>query len=432
MTVHAFRGWHVAVAVLAGCLLLPVCGARADELELINGVKYQGRLVKETPDALFFAVESKDSNGTNQFPIKNIRSIVVAGQQRILNPSGGAANPGLAGGATTAPASTRTRAEVEALIKQAGETQPPWWAATPLNYPKTVDLTWKDNPDGTWDPSRNLGQYLWSVINENPGKWKEGVRLFHYVLVVNKDDPQRLAQTMEALGTMYHNLLQDWARAAFWWRKAGGQNQLGLAHCYWKLGSREMAVEIIGRVSRDSTRNGNVIKLWADMGELDKALKLAEVSAGAGWAGAAYLAAGDACRSAGRYSQALGYYQKVLAVTGQGDAQRNKDRAQASTDAIRAYQTLDPKSIADGVYRSSSIGYAGPISVEVPIKAGRIESVKVTKHQEKQFYSALEDTPRQIVDKQSVNGIDAVTGATITSEAILNATAKALADGMKK
>ncbi|HPY50061.1 MAG TPA: FMN-binding protein [Sedimentisphaerales bacterium] len=65
------------------------------------------------------------------------------------------------------------------------------------------------------------------------------------------------------------------------------------------------------------------------------------------------------------------------------------------------------------------------------VKDGRIQSVRVTSHEEKQFYSALTDTPNQIIAKQGVKGVDAVTGATMTSEAILNATAKALAEGMK-
>jgi uncharacterized protein with FMN-binding domain len=53
----------------------------------------------------------------------------------------------------------------------------------------------------------------------------------------------------------------------------------------------------------------------------------------------------------------------------------------------------------------------------------------VTKHKEKQFYSALSDIPRQIIKKQSVKGVDATSRATITAEAVINATAKALASG---
>ncbi|MDA1162559.1 MAG: FMN-binding protein, partial [Planctomycetota bacterium] len=60
-----------------------------------------------------------------------------------------------------------------------------------------------------------------------------------------------------------------------------------------------------------------------------------------------------------------------------------------------------------------------------------IKSVTVTRHREKQYYSSLTDTPRKILARQGVAGIDATSSATITSEAIINATAKALANGMK-
>jgi uncharacterized protein with FMN-binding domain len=57
--------------------------------------------------------------------------------------------------------------------------------------------------------------------------------------------------------------------------------------------------------------------------------------------------------------------------------------------------------------------------------------VKVTRHTEKQWYSSITDTRRQILLKQGAKGVDATSGATITSEAILNATLKALAKGQK-
>ena len=106
-------------------------------------------------------------------------------------------------------------------------------------------------------------------------------------------------------------------------------------------------------------------------------------------------------------------------------------RARDSITAIEVFERIDVSKIADGKYRSSSVGFVGPVDVEVEVAAGRIVAVRVTKHREKQFYAALEDTPGKIVAKQSVKGIDATSGATITSQAIVNATAKALADGAK-
>ncbi len=329
---------------------------------------------------------------------------------------------------------TRTRAEVEAFIEVEGKTPPDWWDSVQLNYPETLDLNWPMKAPPPWNNQKNVGQYIWDVIHPNPGRWEEGVRLVHHLLTLNKDDPEKVTRNMRTLGRMYHDLLEDWARAAFWWERSDG-DLIGLADCYWKLGNKDMAVETLSKIYGDYTRHGSVIKLWTDIGEIDKALKIAEDKARYHVADSAYLAAGDACRQAGRYKQALSYYKKVLAVPITEDnndfIKNNKKRAQNSIEAIKVFDTLDLTRIPDGVYKSSSMAYNGQLFVEIRVKDNRIESAKVTRHREKQFYSAINDTTRQIVEKQGVKGVDATTAATITSDAIINATAKALASGMK-
>ena len=108
-----------------------------------------------------------------------------------------------------------------------------------------------------------------------------------------------------------------------------------------------------------------------------------------------------------------------------------KSRATASLEAIKLFDLLDLKKVPDGVYTASSMGYETQVEVEVTMKAGRIEDAKVTKHHEKQFYASVTETPARIIAKQSVKDVDATSRATITSEAIINATAKALAGAMK-
>jgi uncharacterized protein with FMN-binding domain/predicted Rdx family selenoprotein len=334
----------------------------------------------------------------------------------------------------------RTRAEVEALIQRMGTTPPDWWDSVELTYPPTLDLDWPMKAEGEWDARRNVGQYIWDVINPNPGRWKEGIKLVHHLMVRHKDDREKLGRSMETLGRMFHDLMEDWGRAAFWWRMSMRYDvyvdPISLAHCYWKLGSREMAEEVLLTMPDDYTRHGALIKLWADMGEIDKALKLAERKAAGGTPTIAYLTAGDTCRLAGRHKEALAYYEKVLTAKGtagrEEDAKKDKERAQASIEAIKVFDALDVTQIPDGTYAASSIAYAGPLHVEVIAKGGGIQSVRVTEHQEKQFYSALSETPKRIIEKQGVRGVDAVTGATMTSEAIINGTAKALAGGMQK
>ena len=343
-------------------------------------------------------------------------------------------------GGTAAPRATRSRPEVEALIRKAGETPPEWWDSVALDFPKTLDLSWPDKaPPGGWNPSKNVGQYLWSVINENPGRWKSGVRFVHYLLTVHKDDRAKLAKATGTLGGQYFSLLNDPARAAFWYRKSAAirplrlHGALRLAECYWRLGSKAMAIQEMGKMQRYIAPG--MVKLWSDMGELGKALEIADALSRTRLALAGHMAGGDACRLHDRYPQALSYYQKALDFPATGRGKKHvltvKTRARESIDAIKVYDALDLSRIPNGAYKSTTASFAGPLTLEVRIADAKIESVRVVQHQDKQYYGALTETPRQIIEKQGVRGVDAVTGATITSQAIINATAKALAGAMK-
>ncbi len=146
------------------------------------------------------------------------------------------------------------------------------------------------------------------------------------------------------------------------------------------------------------------------------------------------MAAGDALRQASQFDQAISYYNKVLTSDGyrnQDYENRFKARARESMEAIELFDQVDISRIPDGTYKDSSSGYSGRLDVAVAVSGGRIESVKVTQHREKQFYSALTDTETQILQRQTVRGVDGTSGATITSLAIINAAAKALASGSR-
>ena len=175
------------------------------------------------------------------------------------------------------------------------------------------------------------------------------------------------------------------------------------------------------------------IKLLGDLGETQRAIQLAEAAGRTQQAAEAFLLAGDALRQAGQQDKAIAFYRRVLGAEHRNEEYelRNRARATESIEAIERFDKLDIRNLADGTYSASSTGYNGPLTVAVAIQAGRIDSVKVTDHQEKQFYSALSDTPRRIIDQQSLREVDAVSGATITSQAIVNAAARALADASK-
>lgn len=329
-------------------------------------------------------------------------------------------------GSSPAQALKRTRAEVEDLIKDAGAKPPDWWDQAALNYPDTLDLSWPDKPPGGWDNKKNVGQFLWDIINPNPGRWREGVKFLHHVMTVNAKNPAVVRKAQNSLGMLYAECLEDFPRAAFWWRKSG--NAVGLANCYWRMGNKDMAVAELGKVNFVTT---GTIQLWSAMGNLSKALTMAEAMAKA-VPDIGYLAAGDALRLNGQYAKAIAEYEKVGALTkGSGHLQKNKARALSAIEAVKLFDGLNLAKVADGTYSAESMGYEAPVKVDVTVKAGKIETVKVTDHHEKQFYSSLTDVPARIIAKQSVKGVDATSGATITSDAIINASAKALGQGQK-
>lgn len=437
----------VASAAMCGVFLITATG-KADIVELLSGAKVEGRIVARDEKSVSIETKIGDKTFTRTYPLERVAALTVGDRREVLSAlSSGSGKPATDSRAakTDEPANVvagagRTKQQVEALIAEQGRTPPEWFEATALNYPKTLDLYWTSPPPRVWDNQRYLGQYIWDIINPNPNRWREGVKLMHHVLSVNQDRSEARRRTMDELGRMYFILLQDFARAAFWWQQAqaqrgdlsGSDGGVHLAECYWRLGNKQMAVELLERLPP----NFSMIKLWAELGELDRALKLAEANASGAYADVALLYAGDACRTCGKYADALRYYQRALQVPfsgrGKGRYERNQRRAAANAEAIKLYELLDVNKVPDGTYRASSIGYEAEVYVEVMVKDHRIVSVRVTDHREKQYYASMTEIPRRIVERQTVKGIDAVSGATLTSEAIVNATAKALAAAMKK
>lgn len=411
--------------------LLPADGSHAADLvEFLSGAKAEGKITAIRKADKEFDIEVKIGTRTlvRTYPFGKVHAVTMNGKRFILTPL--STRPDDSGATAGA---VRSRAQIMKLIDEVGRTPPDWFEATPLSYPKSLDLSWPlKPPDKGWNNQKNIGQYMWDVINPNPNRWRSGVRLVHHEMTLHQNDPALLQRDMRTLGTMYFQLFQDYPRAAFWFQQGkvgkGEMNSVLLGECYWRMGNKQMGLEMLASQRLPL----QAIKLYGDMGETDKAVRLAEAFAKVGQPHEAYLLAGDACRAAGRLPQALDYYQKVL------DAKnaRNKDygvryhgRARDSMEAIKLYEQANVARVADGTYKASSIGYNGNLEVEVQVAAGRMNSVKVTSHREKQFYAALTDTPGQLLKKQSVQGIDATSRATITSQAIVNAAAKALAQG---
>ncbi|TWU35970.1 FMN-binding protein [Novipirellula artificiosorum] len=420
-------GFLFAVCLLGIC---PVnASATEDWVEMLSGVKAKGKVtsIRQAEKEFDFEVTLGNQTRVNTFAFSQVHAVTIDGKRHVLTEKHAVR------GETRV---IRSESELLALIDSAGRTPPDWFASTPLDYPNTLDVSWPMRPPNRqWNNQANVGQYLWDIIYPNPSRWRSGTRLVHHEMTLHKHSPELLARDMQTLGRMYFQLFQDYPRAAFWLRQLhplpNNNLKIELAECYWRLGCESMAMELLAA----SPLPVQAIKLLGDMGQTDRAIQLGKSALSTSQAHAACMLAGDACRQAGRYPDAIQFYEQVLSLPhfrNPAVTDRFHSRAKDSIEAIRLVDQADVRNVADGTYRDSSIGYTGPVDVEVVVSDHRIDDIRVTRHTEKQFYAALTDTPKQILAKQSVQGIDGTTGATITSQAIVNATAKALAKGNPK
>lgn len=406
------------MATIALALIAVV--AHADTIELANGNKVEGKVLEDNAEAKTLTVEFNLAGTLTKrtVPYASVRTVTVNGVRKV---------PGEQASTTLTPA------QVQALIAKDGSTPPDWLKSTKLNFPKTLDLSWTPQPQGGWNNQKYVGQFIWDIINPNSGRWREGIKFVEHLLETHKDNPELRLRAQREIANMYFRFFQDYARAAWWWQQAGTTIEdppaFHLAECYWRLGSKQMALDLINQTQLVYLDG---IKLLGDMGETDRAVKMAEYYDEHD----AWLLAGDACRLAGRLTEAQAFYEKVVntpPAAGQKPERlkRTQNRAQANLDAIKLFELVDVSKVADGTYKDSSLGYEAQVEVSVKVIGKKIEDVKVTQHREKQYYSSLTDVPAQIIAKQSVKGVEATSRATITGEAIINATAKALAQGAK-
>lgn len=109
-----------------------------------------------------------------------------------------------------------------------------------------------------------------------------------------------------------------------------------------------------------------------------------------------------------------------LAACGGNTAQETTAAATAASEEAGIY--------TPGTYTGTAAGKNGDVKVEVTFSANAIDSVKVVEHSETAGISdgAIENIPTAIVENQSL-AVDTVSGATITSDAILQAVADAVA-----
>ena len=110
----------------------------------------------------------------------------------------------------------------------------------------------------------------------------------------------------------------------------------------------------------------------------------------------------------------------VAAMANQAYAAETADKAAATETVAAAY--------TDGDYTAEGKGIGGKVPVTVTVKDGKIAEVTVGDNSETQGIGskAIEQLPAKIVEANGLEGVDAVSGATVTSKAIFSAVEEAL------
>ena len=181
-----------------------------------------------------------------------------------------------------------------------------------------------------------------------------------------------------------------------------------LASLYTKFGEHQKALAVLGagleRLPEPPWKVFNMANVHDSLGDV-------------------YADMGDAKKATEHYRQAIEAFGKARPKYGRHLLPRRISKTQAKIDLLTPNQ-LDITKILDGVYRGSSLGYGKPLNATVTVKGGKVVDIKL-QHQEKIEQGATKSVPKQIIERQSLE-VDAITGATVTVQAITEATYRAL------
>lgn len=109
-----------------------------------------------------------------------------------------------------------------------------------------------------------------------------------------------------------------------------------------------------------------------------------------------------------------------------GSSQEGTSGNQNTTpEAVGSVQ--EPSSYKDGTYYGTGSGFAGNLKVEVVISGGKISSIQIVETNDgSEYIQKASGAISQILNAQSTNNIDTVSGATFSSNGIIKAVRNAL------
>ena len=114
--------------------------------------------------------------------------------------------------------------------------------------------------------------------------------------------------------------------------------------------------------------------------------------------------------------------------TNKKNNKKNNNKTNTTTKPVEIPKPSENTTYKDGTYTAEAEGFDGLVKVTVTIKNGKITNISNTNTDTKEYFNkAWTRIQPSILKKQAVYGVDAVSGATFSSNGILEAVQKALA-----
>jgi len=271
---------------------------------------------------------------------------------------------------------------------------PDWFAEVKVNY--DIGKPWKD-----------ARLHIRKLLSET--KNRQAIRLTYNYLVERKVQKD----THEYPMYLYLGGEYAWATRVYIERlrakpKGHTFEYKALASLYIRYGEHQKAIQTLEialeRLPDPPWRINNMAQIYdalgdvyADMGEVEKAKK--------------------------HYREAIRLFPTSRQPYGRHLLHRHVAKTKAKLDLLTR-KNLDLSQLKDGVHRGQSLGYGKPVHAIVTLRGGRIVHIRL-RHQEKIEQGATKIIPKQIIERQSLE-VDAITGATVTVQAIVEATYRAL------
>jgi uncharacterized protein with FMN-binding domain len=138
-----------------------------------------------------------------------------------------------------------------------------------------------------------------------------------------------------------------------------------------------------------------------------------------------YVKMGNLTEARQHYAEAIRLYPTSDQPYGRHLLPRYAAKVKTKLDLL-TMRSLATTRLRDGTYTGKALGYSDKkdLEVTVTVRDSKIADVSV-KHEEKIDLNATKIVPQRIVEKQSVQ-VDGVTGATVTSQAIVEGAFQAL------